>query len=169
MSVTLKLALGEMSTRRRLLLQSLVERAGGRLSPRWELVTAPDEADVLLFDPVVGEPETTARALPVVERADYVAGEGPGLCFPATTAEFCAFLEGAARTLEAPPHRLLNAPPQPLRLLGSVRPLPEHTVLVVGAPRGQRCATKRLDATRRTGGAYALAPRLPAVRPLPRP
>ena len=99
MSVTLKLALGEMSTRRSLLLQSLVERAGGRLSPRWEMVMASDEADVLLFDPAVGQPETTARALPVVERADYAAGDGLGLCFPATTAEFCAFLEDAARTL----------------------------------------------------------------------
>lgn len=101
MSTTLKLALGEMSTRRRLLLQSLVERAGGRLSPRWQLVAAPDQADVLLFDPAVGRPETGARALPVVERGEQAPGDGPSLCFPPTTAELGAFLESAARTLRA--------------------------------------------------------------------
>lgn len=101
MSTTLKLALGEMSTRRHLLLRSLAERIGARLSPRWQLVAAPDQADVLLFDPAFGRPETTARALAVVERGEQAPGDGPDLCFPPTTAEFGAFLENAARAVRA--------------------------------------------------------------------
>lgn len=99
MSTTLKVALGEMSTRRRLLLQSQVERVGGRLSPRWVLATTPDQADLVLFDPALGKPETTARALPVVERAEQIPGSAMSLSFPPTTAELGAFLERAARTL----------------------------------------------------------------------
>ena len=99
MATTLKLALAAMSARRRLLLQSQIERIGGRLSPPWVLVDAPTQADLLLFDPAVGKPETAARALPVVAQAERIPGSATSLSFPPTTTELGAFLERAARTL----------------------------------------------------------------------
>lgn len=101
MPSTLKIALGEMSARRRLLLQSLIERVGERLAPSWELADGPEQADVLLYDPSAGTAQNAAWALPVVDRGEQAAAGGASLCFPPTTAELSAFLDGAARELGA--------------------------------------------------------------------
>lgn len=118
MASTLKLALGEMSARRQLLLQSLIERVGEQLSPRWVLAHKSQAADMLLFDPALGEPETSIRALPVVERAAQASVEGLSLCFPPTTAEFRAFLDKAAQ----PPRATVPVLPAGLQALADAVP-----------------------------------------------
>lgn len=101
MSAVIGIALGAMSTRRRLLLRSLIERVGPRLQPAWVIRDTPEAADVLLYDAAALPAALPERvlALPLLAADEVAPEEGLCLHFPPAPAELARFLDSAAQVL----------------------------------------------------------------------